>query len=135
MNDAILANITTQDAKGAVLPWFDYNLLGTHSRTAQITRYIEFGGAYILAPFGIVGSVLTLLVLRQSNLSDSAFSFYLPIIAIFDGVKLVIQILFVLAKDLHFITIWFCKIMYFLTSLFGFMSFLLVVSVNFVYVH
>ena len=133
MNESILPgihNMNNSISGEIIVPWFDFDLLHTYSWLYDIMRYAQVVWAYGIAPVGFVGSVLTLLVLQHSKMSGSAFSFHLPMIALFDGLKLIVQSLFVFADDFHFKTKWFCKFAYFFGNLFAFVSFFLVVAVS-----
>ena len=114
------------------LPMIDFELLQSYIRLQNIIRYLEIIWAYGIAPFGLLGSVLTLLALRHTNLSEtgSGFSFYLPTIAVFDALRLLVGSISMIVRDAVIRSSLVCKVLYFTVTQFAFMSYFLVVAIS-----
>ena len=133
--EALHLNITDQgnnsEVDGTVLPGIDYNLIATYAKLERVRKYLEDTYAYGINPIGILSSVFIILVLRHSSLSsDSAFSFYLPTLAVVDALRLFVLTIVVLAQDFAFKTNWMCRVFSVSAYLTGFLSFFLVVAVS-----
>ena len=94
-------------------------------------RSVEIAWGYAIAPLGIIMSVLSLVVFIKMSKSklDTALSFYLPAVAVFDCLKLLVGVISVLWKEGSSVkTIAVCRGLHLLMDAFGLTSFLLVLA-------
>lgn len=74
--------------------------------------YIAYVNGYVACPFGIIGSVLTILVLRRvASISSTGFSVYLTAIAWSDLLRQVSVVLYMLVGDLTVKSAIYCQVM------------------------
>ncbi len=107
----------------------DYDLEATYMML-EASYYLSIIRSKVIAPLGILFSVLSLIVLQKSKLSDTSFSFYLQAIAFCDGCYFTVDFIFELVRYISSYTKWVCGVGKAFSYLFSVTSYWLIVTVS-----
>ncbi len=105
---------------------------GTGLEIALVVKYyIALIRISVLYPLGVIGSVLTILVVCHSKLGRNSFTFYLLVLAVSDGLRLI----FAFIQIIPFVIQWprprlLCKMTYFMNYFTSVLSDITVMTVS-----
>ncbi len=93
--------------------WFDMStIIMMYKPFIDARRSIEILSNYVLTPIGVLGSVLTIVILRRSSMTSTSLYVYLMTIALFDGIGGISGIIFILMTEFTVISTIFCQSFY-----------------------
>ena len=103
MNETFTGNKTVENEN---VPQYFYDIIYWVKVLNKVTNF----------PFGIVGSILTIIVVNRPSIRPLAISPYLFGFAIIDGVQMILGMIFWTTLELGLHTLLFCRLVYLLCS-------------------